>query len=157
LYPPELLAQTVAIASRCSFSLEELKYEYPRELVPSGETPTTWLRQLVEQGAREKWPEGMSEKTRVSIENELSIIADLKYEAFFLTVQDIVRFARGEKILCQGRGSAANSVVCYCLGVTAIDPERNDACLLVERFISRERDEPPDIDIDFEHERREEV
>jgi DNA-directed DNA polymerase III PolC len=157
LYPPELLAETVAIARRCTFSLEELKYEYPRELVPSGETPTSYLRQLVEEGARRKWPEGMSEKTRATIENELSIIRDLEYEAFFLTVHDIVRYAREKNILCQGRGSAANSVVCYCLGVTAIDPERNEACLLVERFISRERDEPPDIDIDFEHERREEV
>ena len=157
LYPPELLAQTVAIARRCTFSLEELKYEYPRELVPSGETPTSYLRQLVEEGARQKWPEGMSEKTRATIENELAIIAQLKYEAFFLTVQDIVRYARSRNILCQGRGSAANSVVCFCLGVTSIDPERNEACLLVERFISVERDEPPDIDIDFEHERREEV
>ena len=157
LYPPDLLTETVAIARRCTFSLEELKYEYPHELVPSGETPTSYLRQLVEEGARRRWPEGMSEKTRATIENELSIIKDLKYEPFFLTVQDIVRYAREQKILCQGRGSAANSVVCYCLGVTAIDPERNEACLLVERFISRERDEPPDIDIDFEHERREEV
>ena len=157
LYPPELLTETVTIARRCSFSLEELKYEYPRELVPSGETPATWLRQLVEEGARSRWPDGMSEKTRATIENELAIIRDLEYEPFFLTVQDIVRYARSKNILCQGRGSAANSVVCYCLGVTAIDPERNEACLLVERFISRERDEPPDIDIDFEHERREEV
>ena len=157
LYPPELLAETVTVARRCTFTLEELKYEYPHELVPTGETPTSYLRQLVEEGARQKWPEGMSGKTRATIENELAIIRDLKYEAFFLTVQDIVRYAREKKILCQGRGSAANSVVCYCLGVTAIDPERNDACLLVERFISRERDEPPDIDIDFEHERREEV
>ncbi|MEJ0040559.1 MAG: error-prone DNA polymerase [Gammaproteobacteria bacterium] len=157
VYPPRLLAETVKIARRCTFGLEELKYEYPHELVPSGETPTSYLRQLVEEGARGKWPEGMSEKTRATIENELSIIKDLRYEAFFLTVQDIVRYAHEKNILCQGRGSAANSVVCYCLGVTAIDPERNDACLLVERFISRERDEPPDIDIDFEHERREEV
>ena len=157
LYPPELLAETLVIARRCEFSLEELQYEYPHELVPSGQTPTTYLRQLVEKGAREKWPEGMSEKTRRTIENELSIIATLKYEPFFLTVQDIVRFARSKHILCQGRGSAANSVVCFCLGVTSIDPERSEACLLVERFISVERNEPPDIDIDFEHERREEV
>jgi error-prone DNA polymerase len=157
LYPPELLAETLAIAERCTFRLEELQYEYPRELVPSGETPTSWLRKLVEEGAREHWPEGMSDKTRATIEHELSIIAELKYEPFFLTVQDIVRFARSQGILCQGRGSAANSVVCYCLGVTSIDPERSEACLLVERFISRERNEPPDIDIDFEHERREEV
>ena len=157
LYPPELLAETLLVARRCEFSLEELQYEYPHELVPSGQTPTTYLRQLVEEGAREKWPEGMSEKTRKTIENELSIIATLKYEPFFLTVQDIVRYARSEKILCQGRGSAANSVVCFCLGVTSIDPERSDACLLVERFISVERNEPPDIDIDFEHEQRERV
>jgi DNA-directed DNA polymerase III PolC len=157
LYPPELLAETLLVARRCEFSLEELQYEYPHELVPSGQTPTTYLRQLVEEGAREKWPEGMSEKTRRTIENELSIIATLKYEPFFLTVQDIVRYARGEGILCQGRGSAANSVVCFCLGVTSIDPERSDACLLVERFISVERNEPPDIDIDFEHEQRERV
>jgi DNA-directed DNA polymerase III PolC len=157
LYPPELLAETLVVARRCEFSLEELQYEYPRELVPSGQTPTTYLRQLVEEGARDKWPEGMSEKTRRTIENELSIIATLKYEPFFLTVQDIVRFARSKGILCQGRGSAANSVVCFCLGVTSIDPERNEACLLVERFISVERNEPPDIDIDFEHGRREEV
>ena len=157
LYPPELLAETLVVARRCEFSLEDLQYEYPNELVPSGQTPTTYLRQLVEEGAREKWPEGMSEKTRKTIENELSIIATLKYEPFFLTVQDIVRYARREKILCQGRGSAANSVVCFCLGVTSIDPERSDACLLVERFISVERNEPPDIDIDFEHEQRERV
>ena len=157
LYPRELLDETVVIARRCTFSLEELQYEYPRELVPSGETPRSYLRKLVEAGIREKWPEGASAKTRATIENELSIIADLGYEPYFLTVQDIVRFARQEKILCQGRGSAANSVVCYCLGVTSIDPERSEACLLVERFISRERNEPPDIDIDFEHERREEV
>jgi error-prone DNA polymerase len=157
LYPRELLAETLVIADRCSFSLEELHYEYPHELVPSGQTPKSYLRQLVEEGAREHWPEGMSEKTRGTIENELSIIADLSYEPFFLTVHDIVRYARSQNILCQGRGSAANSVVCYCLGVTSIDPERSEACLLVERFISRERNEPPDIDIDFEHERREEV
>jgi len=157
LYPPELLAETLVIGRRCSFKLEDLQYEYPDELVPSGETPKSYLRQLVEAGVREKWPEGESAKTRATIENELAIISDLGYEPYFLTVQDIVRFARREKILCQGRGSAANSVVCYCLGVTAIDPERSAACLLVERFISRERNEPPDIDIDFEHERREEV
>jgi error-prone DNA polymerase len=157
LYPPELLAETVAIARRCSFQLEELQYEYPRELIPSGETAASYLRKLVEEGAREKWPGGMAEKTRTTIEHELSIIAQLRYEAYFLTVQDIVRYARSKNILCQGRGSAANSVVCFCLGVTSVDPERSDACLLVERFISAERDEPPDIDIDFEHERREEV
>jgi len=157
LYPPELLAETVAIAERCTFSLTELAYEYPRELVPSGETPASYLRKLVEEGARRRWPGGVAERTLATIENELSIIADLRYEPYFLTVQDIVRFAREKHILCQGRGSAANSVVCYCLGVTAVDPQRSEACMLVERFISRERNEPPDIDIDFEHERREEV
>jgi error-prone DNA polymerase len=157
LYPAELLAETQVIANRCSFSLEELKYEYPRELVPSGETPQSHLRHLVEQGARWRWPRGVERRTRASIENELSIISDLHYEPYFLTVHDIVRYAREKKILCQGRGSAANSVVCYCLGVTEVDPQRSAACMLVERFISRERNEPPDIDIDFEHERREEV
>ncbi len=157
LYPPELLAETLVIAERCTFELNELRYEYPRELVPSGETPKSYLRKLVEEGARRHWPQGVEEKTRATIETELAIIADLRYEPYFLTVQDIVRFAREKKILCQGRGSAANSVVCYCLGVTAVDPQRSEACLLVERFISRERNEPPDIDIDFEHERREEV
>jgi error-prone DNA polymerase len=158
LYPPELLAETRVIADRCVFSLDELRYEYPRELVPSGETPKSHLRNLVEAGARKKWPKGMSEQTRATIERELEIIAELNYEPYFLTVYDIVRYAREEKkILCQGRGSAANSVVCYCLGVTSLDPERSEACMLVERFISRERNEPPDIDIDFEHERREEV
>jgi error-prone DNA polymerase len=158
LYPPELLAETRAIAARCSFSLTELRYEYPRELVPSGETPKSHLRNLVEAGARKRWPKGIAEQTRATIEHELAIIGDLQYEPYFLTVHDIVRYAREEKhILCQGRGSAANSVVCYCLGVTSLDPQRSEACLLVERFISRERNEPPDIDIDFEHERREEV
>jgi error-prone DNA polymerase len=158
LYPPELLAETRVIADRCTFSLDELRYEYPRELVPSGETPKSHLRNLVEAGARKKWPKGMSDQTRATIERELEIIAELNYEPYFLTVYDIVRYAREEKhILCQGRGSAANSVVCYCLGVTSLDPERSEACMLVERFISRERNEPPDIDIDFEHERREEV
>jgi error-prone DNA polymerase len=158
LYPRELLAETCAIAERCSFSLEELRYEYPRELVPAGETPKSHLRNLVEAGARKRWPKGITEQTRATIENELSIISDLHYEPYFLTVYDIVRYAREEKnILCQGRGSAANSVVCYCLGVTSLDPQRSEACMLIERFISRERNEPPDIDIDFEHERREEV
>ncbi len=158
LYPPELLAETRAIAERCTFSLTELRYEYPRELVPSGETPKSHLRRLVEEGARKRWPKGVAEQTRATIEHELSIISDLHYEPYFLTVHDIVRYAREEKhILCQGRGSAANSVVCYCLGVTSLDPQRSEACMLVERFISRERNEPPDIDIDIEHERREEV
>jgi error-prone DNA polymerase len=156
LYPPELLAETTAIAQECHFSLDELRYEYPHELVPPGETPTSYLRKLTEEGARWRWPGGVPESERVAIESELALIAELRYEPYFLTVQDIVKFARGEGILCQGRGSAANSRVCYCLGVTAVDPKRG-AALLFERFISRERNEPPDIDIDFEHERREEV
>ncbi len=156
LYPPELLAESVAIAAACTFSLDELRYEYPRELVPAGETPTSHLRNLVEEGIRKRWPEGILPQVRANIENELSLIADLRYEPYFLTVRDIVAFARSRNILCQGRGSAANSLVCYCLEVSAVGPERG-AALLFERFISRERNEPPDIDIDFEHERREEV
>jgi error-prone DNA polymerase len=155
LYPPELLAESVAIAARASFSLDELRYEYPRELVPDGETPASHLRALTEQGARRRWPRGVPGNMRTRIEYELTLIAELKYESYFLTVQDIVSEARRLNILCQGRGSAANSVVCYCLGVTEVDPSRSE--LLMERFISRERNEPPDIDIDFEHERREEV
>jgi error-prone DNA polymerase len=156
LYPPELLAETVAIAQACTFSLEELRYEYPHELIPEGQTPTSHLRNLVEEGIRRHWPQGITPQVRASIENELTLIADLRYEPYFLTVHDMVAFARGEGILCQGRGSAANSLVCYCLGVSAVGPERG-AALLFERFISRERNEPPDIDIDFEHDRREEV
>ena len=156
LYPRELLEETVAIARRCAFSLEELRYEYPHELVPPGETPTSHLRQLTEAGARWRWPQGVPPGERTAIEHELELIADLRYEPYFLTVHDIVAFARSKGILCQGRGSAANSRVCYCLGVTSVDPLRG-ASLLFERFISRERNEPPDIDIDFEHERREEV
>jgi len=155
IYPPELLAESVRIAERCNFSLSELRYTYPRELVPSGHTPTSWLRQLTEDGARWRWPEGVPEKSQRLLEKELALIAELNYESYFLTVHDIVRFARGKSILCQGRGSAANSAVCFALGVTEIDPDRIG--MLFERFISRERNEPPDIDIDFEHERREEV
>jgi error-prone DNA polymerase len=156
LYPAQLLAETVAIAQRCTFSLDELRYEYPHELVPAGQTPTSHLRNLVEAGVRWRWPQGIVPDVRASIEKELALIAELRYEPYFLTVHDIVAFARGERILCQGRGSAANSLVCYCLGVSAVGPERG-AALLFERFISRERNEPPDIDIDFEHDRREEV
>ena len=155
LYPPALLAETVKIAALVDFSLDELRYEYPRELVPAGETPASHLRKLTEAGARKRWPDGIPENMRARIEYELKLIADLTYESYFLTVQDIVSEARRLNILCQGRGSAANSVVCYCLGVTEVDPSRGE--LLMERFISRERNEPPDIDIDFEHERREEV
>jgi len=156
LYPPELLAESVAIADACTFSLEELRYEYPHELVPEGHTPASYLRQLVEEGVRWRWPNGPPPGTRATIEKELGLIADLRYEPYFLTVQDIVAYARSQNILCQGRGSAANSLVCYCLGVSSVGPER-EAALLFERFISKERGEPPDIDIDFEHDRREEV
>ena len=156
LYPPDLLAESVAIANACTFSLEELRYEYPRELVPAGYTPTTYLRKLVEEGIKWRWPDGAPAGTLATIEKELNLIGDLRYEPYFLTVQDIVAYARSKHILCQGRGSAANSLVCYCLGVSSVGPER-EAALLFERFISRERGEPPDIDIDFEHDRREEV
>ncbi|BBA36882.1 DNA polymerase III subunit alpha [Methylocaldum marinum] len=155
LYPPELLAETVRIAERCRFSLDELRYEYPAELVPEDQTPRSWLRHLTEEGVRHRWPEGAPDKVRRQVEHELALIADLAYEPYFLTIHDIVRFAREQGILCQGRGSAANSAVCYCLGITEVDPGRLD--LLFERFISRERNEPPDIDVDFEHQRREEV
>jgi error-prone DNA polymerase len=155
LYPPPLLAETVRVAQLCRFSLDELRYQYPRELVPAGETPTTWLRKLAERGAAKHWPQGMPAKERGLLEKELAIIRDLQYEPFFLTVQDVVAFARGEQILCQGRGSAANSIVCYCLDITAVRPGQLE--MLFERFVSKERDEPPDIDVDFEHERREEV
>ncbi|MBU6415798.1 MAG: error-prone DNA polymerase [Xanthomonadaceae bacterium] len=154
-YPTDLLDETVRIAARCTFSLEELRYEYPHELVPEGHTAASWLRELVEAGARTRWPDGLPDKARVLIEHELALISERHYESYFLTVHDLVRFARSKGILCQGRGSAANSVVCYALGVTAIDPSRMNG--LFERFVSRERNEPPDIDIDFEHERREEV
>jgi error-prone DNA polymerase len=155
LYPPGLLAETLAVAARCDFSLDELRYQYPSEVIPEGETPTSYLRRLTEDGARKRWPQGIPGKWVKQIEHELELITDMKYEHYFLTVHDIVAFARGQKILCQGRGSAANSVVCYCLGITEVDPDR--ATVLFERFISRERNEPPDIDVDFEHERREEV
>ncbi len=155
LYPPEWLARTVAIAGQCSFSLDELRYEYPREIVPEGETPASHLRALTEAGARKRYPDGLPDAVRTLIEHELSLIAQLEYEPYFLTVADIVHWARAQGILCQGRGSAANSAVCYCLGVTEVDPARMN--VLFERFISAERNEPPDIDIDFEHQRREEV
>ena len=212
-YPPALLAETLAVAGRCSFSLDELRYEYPVELVPPGETPASWLRRLVEGGLawryREREHRGSGRtgtetdrastsaqpsapdladhcvslgraaspariatpsptvtpprpaddpappSVRAQIEHELALIAELGYEPYFLTVHDIVRFARAAGILCQGRGSAANSVVCWALGITEVDPQLG--IMLVERFISRERNEPPDIDVDFEHERREEV
>jgi len=155
LYPPELMAASVEIAGRCRFDLEEIRYQYPRELVPEGHTPGSWLRTLTEQGIARRWPEGVPDTARKQIEHELALIAELRYESYFLTVHDLVRYAREVDILCQGRGSAANSAVCYCLGITELDPARSN--LLFERFISRERQEPPDIDVDFEHQRREEV
>jgi error-prone DNA polymerase len=155
LYPAPLLAQTLEIAERCTFKLDELRYEYPEEIVPAGATPTSHLRMLTEQGCRARWPAGVPEAVRKNIEHELRLIAELKFEPFFLTVHDVVQHARSQGILCQGRGSAANSTVCYCLGITEVDPSRMS--MLFERFISKERNEPPDIDVDFEHERREEV
>ncbi len=167
---PHALKRTVQIAERAGgFSLDELRYEYPDEIVPPGATPQQHLATLTWQGAADRYPEGVPAKVRRQIENELALIAELNYPAYFLTVYDLVRFARSGQeqidgevlsgwagpILCQGRGAAANSAVCYCLGVTSVDPER--VSLLFERFISKERNEPPDIDIDFEHERREDV
>lgn len=155
LYPAELLERTLEVSDRCSFSLEEIKYQYPLETVPAGLTPRQALRRFTIAGARQRYPQGVPWRVRKQLVRELDLISDCAYEMYFLTVHDIVGFARSQKILCQGRGSAANSAVCYCLGITAVDPARSD--LLFERFISRERKEPPDIDVDFEHERREEV
>jgi error-prone DNA polymerase len=155
IYPRELLTESVRIAERCTFDLGQLRYQYPHELVPKDHTATTWLRELTEQGLRWRWQGGPPAKARELVEKELALIAELAYESYFLTVHDIVCFARSRHILCQGRGSAANSAVCYALGITEIDPDRMN--MLFERFISRERNEPPDIDVDFEHERREEV
>jgi len=155
LYPRALLDQSLAIAERCTFSLTQLHYEYPPELVPAGLTASEHLRALTETGLRRRWPHGVPTSVRELLGKELALIAELRYEHFFLTVHDLVEYARHENILCQGRGSAANSAVCYALGITEIDPARTQ--LLFERFISRERNEPPDIDVDFEHERREEV
>ena len=185
LYPPELLIETLNVAERCCFSLDSLRYEYPEELVPPGETPASHLRKLTEDGFRwrfahelrpqeEQVERAIPPETRLGwgnhftsghrvdvnmarkrVEHELALIAELRYEPYFLTVHNVVKFARSQGILCQGRGSAANSAVCYCLGITEVDPGRMD--MLFERFLSRERNEPPDIDVDFEHERREEV
>ena len=160
-YPPELLSNSVRIANQCHFNLDELRYEYPAELVPpqyaqrkpSG--ASAYLRDLTWHGAKARWPEGTPEPVQALIEKELGLIGELNYEHYFLTVYDIVQFARSKSILCQGRGSAANSAVCYCLFITEVDPDRMH--LLFERFVSKERNEPPDIDVDFEHERREEV
>jgi error-prone DNA polymerase len=155
IYPAELLEESLRIADKIHFSLDELRYQYPDELVPQGETAGTYLRKLTEVGMQQRWPNGIPGKVKGLVEHELKLIAELQYESYFLTVQDIVAFARSRNILCQGRGSAANSAVCFCLGITEVDPGRMQ--VLVERFISKERDEPPDIDVDFEHERREEV
>ena len=155
LYPPALIAETIAIARRCQFSLEELRYEYPSEVVPDHLTAAEQLRYLVDEGVKKRWPQGPSMRVTDQINYELKVIAELNYESYFLTVHDIVAFARSRHILCQGRGSAANSVVCYCLFITEVSPDQ--ISLLFERFISKERNEPPDIDVDFEHERREEV
>jgi error-prone DNA polymerase len=173
IYPRELTDATIDVAERCTFSLDALRYEYPREIVPEGETPASWLRKLTEQGLARRYggpsPQSSSllrgdstfrctsapPEVRELIEHELALLAELRYEPYFLTVQDIVAFARDEGILCQGRGSAANSAVCYALGITEVDPARMS--MLFERFISKERNEPPDIDVDFEHQRREEV
>src|SRR5262245_56383861 len=152
---PGALARTLEIAERCTFSLDELKYEYPEEFAQEGFTPLEFLEYLTWKGARKRYPSGVPLKVRQLIDHELALIKELRYEAYFLTVWDLVRFAREQGILCQGRGSAANSAVCYCLEVTSVDPERTD--VLFERFVSRERNEAPDIDVDFEHERREEV
>jgi error-prone DNA polymerase len=160
IYPGELLAESVRIAQRCRFSLRDLKYQYPHELVPAGHTARSWLRRLTVAGIRERWRRKGSDRSQKAkavelIRKELRIIARKRYESYFLTVHDIVRFARSKEILCQGRGSAANSAVCYALGITELQPGEME--LLFERFVSDERNEPPDIDVDFEHERREEV
>ncbi|MBS1227059.1 MAG: polymerase alpha subunit [Proteobacteria bacterium] len=156
LYPPELLAQTLRIADLCNFSLDELRYEYPQDdVVPAGQTPAAYLKAEVDQGLAVRYPSGTPAKVRQQIAYELALIEQMNYEAYFLTVYDIVKFARAHKILCQGRGSAANSAVCYALGITEVDPAHSE--MLFERFISKERNEPPDIDVDFEHQRREQV
>lgn len=152
---PDAIERTLEIAARCTFNLDELRYEYPEELAPAGETPFEFLTRMAWKGAHKRYPQGIPEKVRQLIVHELELIGELRYEAYFLTVFDLVRFARHRNILCQGRGSAANSAVCYCLGITSVDPAQMD--VLFERFISRERREAPDIDVDFEHERREEV
>jgi error-prone DNA polymerase len=155
LYPAETLAESISIVAQCDFSLDQLRYEYPDELVPAGHTPSSYLRQQTWIGAHRRFPHGIPPSVQQQLEHELQLIGEMQYEPYFLTVYDIVAFARSRYILCQGRGSAANSAVCYCLGITEVDPARGN--LLFERFISKERNEPPDIDVDFEHQRREEV
>src|SRR5262249_12155741 len=154
-HAPEAVAETVRFAERISFSLDQLRYNYPDEPVPKGRTPQEHLEELAWSGAMWRYNRAVPDEVRAILKKELALIAKLEIAPYFLTVHDIVKFARGENILCQGRGSAANSAVCYVLGITAIDPVQMD--LLFERFVSEERREPPDIDVDFEHERREEV
>ena len=155
LYDAQSLAQTIEIANRCEFDLGSLRYEYPTEIVPDGYTEQAYLREQAWLGAHSRYPDGIPAAVVRQINHELDLIGELGYAAYFLTVYDMVRFARSRGILCQGRGSAANSAVCYCLGITEVDPQHGNT--LFERFISRERNEPPDIDVDFEHQRREEV
>src|SRR5271169_4719260 len=152
---PEVIEETLTLSDELSFSLDELRYEYPDETIDGFSNAQDALTHLTYEGAAKRYPQGLPEKVRATIEHELTLIAQLQYAPYFLTVYDIVRYARSQKILSQGRGSAANSAICFCLGVTEVDPDRAD--LLFERFISPERREPPDIDVDFEHERREEV
>jgi len=155
IYPPELLANTLVVAARCTFNLDELRYQYPVETVLPGMNPAQTLQHFTHEGAQVRYPQGVSQAVQKQLAIELALITELKYEMYFLTVHDIVHYARSVGILCQGRGSAANSAVCYCLGITEVNPL--DGNLLFARFISRERNEPPDIDVDFEHDRREEV
>ncbi|AEC19755.1 DNA polymerase III alpha subunit [Pusillimonas sp. T7-7] len=155
IYPEQALRETLFLSRLCTFELKEIQYQYPKEITPAGMTPSSYLRQETFAGAHRRYPKGVSAQLKSQLESELAIIAGLQYEPYFLTVYEIVRFARSHDILCQGRGSAANSAVCYCLGITEVDPENGNA--LFARFISQARKEPPDIDVDFEHQRREEV
>lgn len=155
LYKQEWLDCSVEIAEQCHFCLSELQYEYPSELIPKGQTPSEYLKKLVDEGKRQRFPEGVPNDVEELIQKELSLVQEMRYEHFFITIYDIVQFAKQQGILYQGRGSAANSVVCYCLEITAVDPSQIN--VLFERFISKERNEPPDIDVDFEHQRREEI
>ncbi len=155
LFPLQWLRETQVIARQCTFEPGSLRYEYPPDLVPDNESPAAYLKRLTQEGERRRYPEGTPLKVQGLIRKELALISEMRYEHYFLTIQDIVAFARKQGILCQGRGSAANSAVCYCLGITEVNPARVE--LLFERFISKDRNEPPDIDVDFEHQRREEV
>ena len=155
LYPISYIKESLIIANKCTFDLGEINCEYSDIVVPKTYTTKSYLRYLLEKGIKNRWPNGESKAIRELIEHEFSLVSELNYENFFITVEDIVSFAKSQGILCQGRGSAANSVICYCLGITEVDPSRIE--MLFERFVSRERNEPPDIDVDFESERREEV